>query len=450
MNHKENIGFTPYFKLSTISIFCLILLVIFIGLLGASLPGVIRVVLFLTVVVIITLSKPLFGIALNLNGIFLFTYFFDLAGIEGGKLFGLRLILFVSLLQIWRQDGLQWTMLKRPVFWIALSIGVVMLTGVMYSSAKDYGTMKTVRYFLFNVAVFSSVMLIPWNKEKLISFSRLVGILGAMLGWASLVFIFYQGLDLTVRISLVENINVIWFSRTLAVSLIAILGVLYIEKHHDILSLFLFYSIPGIVLGMLLSGSRGPLLGALLALVVIILMKKPRSKLGLGLGIIGGIIAIIGSVGYLVVRYSSVRLLVDPTNLTKDISTLHRVMAWIKSMEIIKSNWLIGIGTGGFKPLGIELFPWLSDPFIYPHNLFLEIFLENGLGGLTLLFLFFGLIFKHNQKLNISLYPVRSIFLGFFIFAFFNAQVSGDISMNEGLWLVSGLVLSIGVLGKNE
>jgi O-antigen ligase len=84
---------------------------------------------------------------------------------------------------------------------------------------------------------------------------------------------------------------------------------------------------------------------------------------------------------------------------------------------------LFGHGTGnyGFYHAGI-------DVKMYPHNIFAEIFYENGLIGLLLLLIAFtqGLI-KFN-RINKNKNGV--LFFSLFIYFLINAQFSGDIQGN--------------------
>jgi O-antigen ligase len=92
-----------------------------------------------------------------------------------------------------------------------------------------------------------------------------------------------------------------------------------------------------------------------------------------------------------------------------------------------------GLGTGGFSDLLSK-----GDYRFYPHNLFAEVGIENGLPGLLALFGFLGSGMARALRAARDPY-VLAAFLGF-LYAFLNAQFSGDLMANEWIWLFAGLI----------
>lgn len=97
-----------------------------------------------------------------------------------------------------------------------------------------------------------------------------------------------------------------------------------------------------------------------------------------------------------------------------------RLIAYKKSIEIIKENPIIGVGVGGFNAYkNDEFLTWIK----YPHNIFLEFQVELGLFGS--LFFFFYLIktFKILYAINIHILIV-------WLFTIWLALFAKDISSN--------------------
>lgn len=78
------------------------------------------------------------------------------------------------------------------------------------------------------------------------------------------------------------------------------------------------------------------------------------------------------------------------------------------SIETIKHKWLWGTGFGGFKDPNLG-----RDAFIikYPHNLFLEFWVELGIPGVGIILIFLYYLFKKSKEINFQitlliLYPL--------------------------------------------
>jgi O-antigen ligase len=110
-------------------------------------------------------------------------------------------------------------------------------------------------------------------------------------------------------------------------------------------------------------------------------------------------------------------------------------------IPVMKSNIITGIGTGGFSKLVTG-----GDFRIYPHNIFAELLLENGIFGLSVFGFFLFLVYKcfrilHlNVRLNSGENPYLYTAFLILIYSTLNAMVSGDIPVNEQIWFASGML----------
>lgn len=212
--------------------------------------------------------------------------------------------------------------------------------------------------------------------------------------------------------------NPIWCSRYVGflciVPLLSIFNRDNSNKFHLIISV-----ICGFVI-MIHTGSRGPLLSLLLVLALIV---YPR----------------------LTVKYKSYLVFIFVTIIFAFINLSDRLSSGSASYSDIERQSLIanvleakfdilkGIGIGSY-----QLFMTGIDGLYYPHNIFLETYIETGLYGSLFLLIFIYNIYKRRST---------NVFFLFAMFFFINAQVSGDITGNNQFFVFSTVCLLINFRG---
>ena len=96
----------------------------------------------------------------------------------------------------------------------------------------------------------------------------------------------------------------------------------------------------------------------------------------------------------------------------------------------------LGVGTGGFAGL------YGTRAREYPHNLILEVAVEQGILGLAVLMVILSMtllrLIRVSRKPGVDLYGKALLSLWFY--GLFNALVSGDIATNQILWVTAGMV----------
>lgn len=116
---------------------------------------------------------------------------------------------------------------------------------------------------------------------------------------------------------------------------------------------------------------------------------------------------------------------IDDLQFKGDPAIHYRLEAWNLSLDIIKKYPILGTGLGGFK--GYNGLGWTIINK-YPHNLFLEMFVETGIIGLFILFSLLFFLFKYSYQLS------KFTFI-FLLFALFLSMFSKDIATQSVLWL---------------
>ena len=78
------------------------------------------------------------------------------------------------------------------------------------------------------------------------------------------------------------------------------------------------------------------------------------------------------------------------SELTSATSMGLRRVYYLNTLEIIQDHWLLGVGSGGFKQAYTEQVThkydpsdWRADPIGDPHNQYLAVFAQHGIGGLA-------------------------------------------------------------------
>lgn len=194
--------------------------------------------------------------------------------------------------------------------------------------------------------------------------------------------------------------------------------------------------VPVVAVAMLAAGSRGPVLGFAIALVVLLalLAGRRRTRQQLGRIVIPALIAIVFVP--LVVPASAVgRALSAIFGGASGLSTNGRAGLWALAYANISHHPLLGIGTGSFAAL--------NTGELYPHNLILEMAVELGVIGAVTAGWFVVSSLRRllsawksapdSERLDVS------VVISLFISALISAMVSGAIQDNRELWLWAGL-----------
>ena len=364
------------------------------------------------------------------------------------------LIIWLGLVKILLQGNWKLPSEPKSIVYLFLIFGLLLGISYMYTASPDYGFRKILRFNTFAVTMFISPLLIiksPADSKRLLSYFYflLVIIIGIML----LQFVYFlKWGDFAIvlaywnRIS-IPGANPIQVSRYLAIGAAMMIALLI--RNRPSRSLHYFAILFVILLSIILSGSRGPLVSIIIGSIVyaILYERKHSSRIfGYGILAIGTIITL---------------LLVLPESLTQrffDISQGSVIMTqqgvrristiatryefWSMSIEAWFSSitsFFIGLGAGGFS----SLFIW-RDWHWYPHNLFFEIIAELGLIGLVIGVLF---IIKSYQIINKgiqrgSFTDHSALWVAGTVVMFIAAQFSGDINDNRILWMFIGISIA--------
>lgn len=242
-----------------------------------------------------------------------------------------------------------------------------------------------------------------------------------------------SGLGFSVNNRLeIGTVNPIWLSRLLTEAFLCVLIFYGIKKY---LAVAFFIGLPSV----LLSGSKGPIL-ALFVAMFYRLKKIDKYKL-----IFGSVVFLV-SLFVLINTFATTEvqeffqqrfLRVVPDAVSNEDIANSRGAIWERSLLLIFSDTSLffqGIGVGNSYVVVSEI------PIrFYPHNIFIEIFLENG----VISFILFTV-----TVLCALLRARNAYWMPLFLLSFVNALFSGDVIQNEKLFLFAGLSFSSAIYAR--
>ena len=364
------------------------------------------------------------------------------------------LIIWLGLVKILLEGNWKLPSEQKSIVYLFLIFGLLLGISYIYTVSPDYGFRKILRFNTFAVTMFISPLLIiksPADSKRLLSYFYflLVIIIGIML----LQFVYFlKWGDFAIvlaywnRIS-IPGANPIQVSRYLAIGAAMMIALLIRNKPSQSLHYFAILFV--ILLSIILSGSRGPLVSIIIGSIVyaILYERKHSSRIfGYGILAIGTIITLLLllpesltqrffdiSQGSVIMTQQGVRRI--STIATRFEFWSMSLQAWFSSI----TSFFIGLGAGSFS----SLFIW-RDWRWYPHNLFFEIIAELGLIGLVIGVLFiiksYRIINKGIQRGSFT--DHSALWVAGTVVMFIAAQFSGDINDNRILWMFIGISIA--------
>lgn len=146
------------------------------------------------------------------------------------------------------------------------------------------------------------------------------------------------------------------------------------------------------VLALVLTSSRGGWIGFAFSALVFILLIEKRLLLTLIPITIGGLFLLPDSIINRIMSIANV----------SDSSNAYRITMWRISLEIIRDNWVAGVGFGHL-PFKQTFESYIRTmPTYHAHNTYLETAAEMGIPGLVAFLLFLFVLFKYGIKILVK------------------------------------------------
>ena len=342
---------------------------------------------------------------------------------------GLVLISFISfILKFVYDKNMKFirTPLDVPIGIFTVIMGISAIT----SFARNDSIKVFLVYFAFVLGYYLIVNSIRSKRQlKTLIYSILIASIGvALYGVIQYIFGFEEGriwtdnqmfTDIKTRVvSTFENPNVLGEYLLLLIPIS--LGYMFSEKNKYRLPMNLGTTVL-LALCMIFTYSRGNWLGLIVAIVLFFMFYNGKF---VWCGILLALFLPVFMPESIINRFMSI-------GDTTDTSTSYRVHIWIGTLRMLKDYWLTGVG------LGTKAFETIYPHYAYnsvlaqhPHNLYLNIFAENGLWGLiaflVIIFVYYKMCIstiiknKTDKFLNTTVLGLSAGMFGFLVQGLFD------------------------------
>ena len=331
-------------------------------------------------------------------------------------------------------------LLTGPVMFSVL-LAIDLLARLPASLSPGYGSTKLQLFLLQNLILLIAGTLIGqrrWHLERLLYVELiLAAVIGVVLLWH-----LARGDAQTFfanRYTISAQENPIQLGRESADGLIVATWVL-LAATRPAVRLAAAAVLPVLVVTLLSSGSRGPVLGAVVGLVTLMAVlahyRSARRRLLL-VAVSGAAASVLAT--QLVPGQSMTRSLSFLIGSGSGLDSNGRTTLWSQAWSHFLQHPVFGIGTGSFRY-------FVAPLESYPHNLVLETAVELGLVGAILAVGFLVSSWLAMARTRFLPGPAglqAAVVIALFTSAVVNAMFSGDITTNANVWLAAGLGLGL-------
>jgi O-antigen ligase len=420
----------------------LVLIVVFSALAGVM-PTLTIAVLVGIVTWLFMAAHPEISLAIVLAGFYLYPTISGLLDIDTSS--ELTAVIYFLLTTSYLLGGLLLhpnrirQMLRRPTNVVGFTFVVWMIINWLVISGQN-------EYALRKMALMPLLMAAPFVASQLLDEERLrrtifiaigLGILSLVIATMNLVA---TGPTEIRRFSVSESFSPLWFAYSAGLSAVCFVTMTW--DRSTVMRLGAIAMVVASVFYILASGSRGPLVALIAALVAVAIFRGRQRKLRLLLGLIMVGMALVVLLPLVPINaLSRVQLGLNPSDLASptDLNTITsgRADIWMLSLDLWLRDPIVGIGVGGyqsFDPLGQ-----------FPHNFVIETLTEMGLIGMSLFSVFLGMIAvillrvirgKAGREL-----PILAV--GLFAYSLVEISLSGQVQTAIELWFTCGVILML-------
>jgi len=379
--------------------------------------------------------------------LFLFSYV-----IEGGAIlpwflnltvimFAIATLGFTTQLVVSKKNNFK---LQSVDLWL-FGFTIILFVGSYLTPNPEAGLVKVLRFV--GIVFFPYLLARVFLKEhtQIYRFLKTILILAAVICIALIIISIKEGI--TGRITFFEA-NEIPVATLFAVGLaLAVIEVMMsLKKDWKLNRILCAGMIPVFIYGIFLTGVRGPLFAVLVGLAFYFFfgfVKKITPRFGTNLILV--LILII--VGFYLASFLSTFKSYSPIAIREGLSTTERLEQYSLAENLFFQSPLLGVGAKGFE----QLTGWG-----YPHNIFIEVAVENGLIGLIFFGVFLGTVVwygfrflrfyywhstKMVQKIGLMILTISFILL-------IERQFSFGLDMHKDLFVFLALIVNLPIIAR--
>lgn len=353
--------------------------------------------------------------------------------------------LLLSFVIIKKREG--YGLSNQLYFSLLFLFSIILLVG-NYIDTNQYGFTKSIEFSFY---VFFLILIIDTciqERKDLINLIKSFYFIALLMALTSIAMGIVTNTLFTDRLTFL-NSGSNTFSRMMFMGLSANIFLILSSKR----GLAKYFSLWIFLAAIFLSGARQTILGTVILVILFLLITSVKTKKIEG----KSILKFTGLLSFLITPiiflwpfiqesrfYSRILLL-----FSEDKGDSINVRTWLIEQAFLygRESYLFGNGTGSFA---IKM-----PEYIYPHNIFAEIFMENGLLGLMILFIIImypltSIIKKVNSGSDYKTKLVKDTLLIMYLFSLYTAQISGDLYDNRWIFIFGLLLLKNVVLTRRE
>lgn len=333
---------------------------------------------------------------------------------------------------------------------VFLLLAVILLLSLAYTSAPNYGFQKSARFATLTLIAFIAPVFFTHSLKDLKLIVWILFVVGLILAVGTIIApqsaILRAGADYSTRGTFLEANPLNTAGKMATASIIAFCFVIMAHSSNRVRIISLAV-IPPMLIGMIITGSRGPLLGIALTLpIAMVVCRRHASKAWQLIVVSVVVIMFIASFAMLSEQITSriSDLWKSDYDLREATSSRTYRFSWV--MDHAAEHPVLGHGAGAWSVDREGV-----DERSYPHNIILELLYETGLVGAFLLSLFLWLIFKRWRQaarfvflceLDIEVFQIVHIVGLLFLYTFSQTMKSGDINDARFMFFCAGLVVA--------
>ncbi len=332
---------------------------------------------------------------------------------------------------------------------VYLLLATILLLGTTYTSAPNYGMEKSVRFATLGLIAFLAPIVFAHSVKEVRLMIWIVFAVGILISTITIISPYGSVLRESpeARGAFLESGPLGTAVKMAAGAVIAFVFAImaHTSKRLRIISLAL---ITMMIVGIIITASRGPFIGmGLTWLVTIFVCRKFISKSWLPF--IAGAIVIGLVLSFTKLPEIATRRVASVWESGYDMkaAAYARTEMFTWTAKRSAERLFLGHGTGAFATdRGGQ------DMRDYPHNIILEFLYEQGLVGAVILGIFLWLIFRrwrqtsrfvYQYELDIGIYQTVHITGLLFLFLLTQAMKSGDVNDNRFMFFSAGLVIAV-------
>jgi O-antigen ligase len=356
------------------------------------------------------------------------------------------LLLIIMAFYFFKNRGELSAVFNKPVMFFFL-LCLFLLFGATFTSAPVYGWIKSTRVATLGSIALLAPLFMILNLKKFNEFVAILFVVGLIIAVGTAIAPqagFYRS-NVGLRGSFLEADPLESASKISIALIIAFYyGILSISTIKT--KIVLLISMPLLLFALVLTGSRGPFLGVIIcSLAGVFLARKNLSAMSVVLTFA----LVLSAIFYIFLKapeeqtHRIAQFFQGKYEAGQAMEARSGLFGWVIENSFNSPVW--GNGTGSFAMDHGQV-----DERLYPHNMFLELFYENGIVGLALLLIFLWLVFKRwrmarycaAQQYSPQIAQIVNLFGLLAFYNFIQSMKSNDLDGNRFFFFTCGLILA--------